>query len=84
MAAYVFANNGIPIFDSTGAVITLNYTGQPVDHIRNMVTITTAYGFTNDGASPPRATPQPEMPIRVADLIYFPVLLVCLYNLKVK
>ena len=84
MAAYVFANDGIPIFDATRAVITLNYAGQPVDHIRNMVTITTAYGFTNDGASPLRATPQPAIPIQVADLIYFPVLLVCLYNIKVK
>ena len=78
MTAHVFANDGIPIFDATGAVITLNYAGQPVDHIRNMVTITTAYVFTNDGASPLRATPQPAMPIRVSDLIYFPVLLVCL------
>ena len=71
MVAYVFTKDGIPIFDATGAVITLNSAGQPVDHIRNMVTITTVYGFKNNGASPPRATPQPTMPIRVTKLIYF-------------
>ena len=45
MVAYVFANYGLPIFDATGAIITLNSAGQPVDHIKNVVTITTAYGL---------------------------------------
>ena len=42
MAAYVFTNNGIPIFTVTGTVITLNSVGQPVDRIGNVVTIKTA------------------------------------------
>ena len=66
MVAYVFAKDGIPIFDTTGAVITLNSTGQPFDHIRNVVTITTTYRFPTNGASPKTSTPQPFMPIQVA------------------
>ena len=61
MLAYVFENNGRPIFDATRAVITLNYVGQPVHHIKNVVTITTAYGFPKYGALQPRAIPQPSM-----------------------
>ena len=36
-----------------------------------MVPITTADVLPNDGASPPRTTPQPAVPIRVSALIYF-------------
>ena len=36
-----------------------------------MVTIITPYGLPNDGVSPPRETPQPEMPIQVSTIIYF-------------
>ena len=36
-----------------------------------MVPITISNGFTNYGASPPRETPQPAMPIRFSALIYF-------------
>ena len=50
MAAYVFAKDGIPIFGATGAVITLNSAGQPVDHSINVVTITTDEKNSNDGA----------------------------------
>ena len=71
MAAYLFVNNGLPIFDTTGDVITVNSICQPVEHIENSVNITTAYGFTNDGASPPIATSQPAMMMRVACLVYF-------------
>ena len=69
MTAYVFANNGQPIFDTTGAVIILNSAGQPVDHVKNMVTITNADGVSNGGASPPRATPQPDIPVIISSLI---------------
>ena len=61
MDSYVFVNDGLPIFDVTEVVITLNYVGQPVDHIKNVVTITTANGFPNYGESPPIAIPQPSM-----------------------
>ena len=71
MVAYVFVNNGIPIFDATRAVITLNSTGQPVDHIVNVVTITTSDGFPNYGASPPRAIPQLVITIKISALVYF-------------
>ena len=71
MAAYVFAKDGIPIFNATGDVITLNSAGQPVDHIRNVVTTTTSGGFPNDGESPPIAITQPSMPIKCSSLIYF-------------
>ena len=50
MATYVFEKYGLPIFDAIGAVITLNSAGQQVDHIGNLVTITTADVLTNDGA----------------------------------
>ena len=63
MVAYVFENDGIATFGITGDVITLNYVGQIGDHIKNVVTITTAGGFPNYGASPPRAIPQPALPI---------------------
>ena len=65
------ANDGLPIFYATGAVSTLNSAGQPFDHIRNVVTITTADGLPRDGGSPSWATPQPTMPIPVSALIYF-------------
>ena len=71
MAVYVFANDGLTIFDATGAVITLNSTGQPVDHIRNVVNIKNAGGLKNYGASPQRATSQTAMPMQVTALIYF-------------
>ena len=69
MMAYVFTKYGLLIFDTTVAVITLNYAGQPVDHIGNVLTITTANRFPTDGESPPRATPKPSMPIMFDDLI---------------
>ena len=53
MLVYMFTHDGLLIFDSTGAVITLNFAGQTVYHIINVVTITTTDGFPNDGASPP-------------------------------
>ena len=71
MAVYLFTNNELPIFDATGAVITLNSAGQPVDQIGNVITITTANGFKNHGESPPREIIQLPMPIRVASLVYF-------------
>ena len=71
MASYVFANDGLPVFDATRAVITLNSAGQSVELMENVVTITTANGFPSDGAPPPRTTPQMDTPIQVADLIYF-------------
>ena len=49
MDSYTFANYELSIFGATGVVITLNSAGQPVDHIGNVVTITTDYGFPNDG-----------------------------------
>ena len=70
MAAYVFANNGLPIFDPTGSFVKLNSAGQPVDHIRYVVTITTAKGLKNNGYSRQTATPQPSMPIQVATPVY--------------
>ena len=57
MSAYVFTNDRLPIFDATGGVSTLNYAGQPIVHIGDVVTITDDDGFPNDGASPPIATP---------------------------
>ena len=66
----MLTNDGLPIFDATGAVITLNLEGQQVDHIRNMVTTTPGDGSPNDGASPPRAPPQPPITIRFSALIY--------------
>ena len=69
MAAYLFPNDGLPIFDATGDVITLNSEGQPVCHIKNVVTITNVDGLSNDGASPPRAIPKLAMTIQVADPI---------------
>ena len=62
MAAYVFTNVGLPIFNATGAFITFYSTGQSVDHSVNMVTTTTADVLPNYGASSPRATPKPSMP----------------------
>ena len=59
------------MFDATRAVIILNFVGQTVNHIGNMVTITTDDGLPNDSASPPRATTQPTMLIRVPALIYY-------------
>ena len=63
MTTHDFEKNGLPIFDLTGAVIILNSVVQPVDHIRNVVTITTVDGLPYYGASPPRATPKPTMPL---------------------
>ena len=57
MVEYVLVSYGIPIFDATGDVITINSMGQPVDHSVNVVTILTDNGLTNDGVSPPRTTP---------------------------
>ena len=71
MEAYVFANYGLTIFDTSRDTITLNSAGQPIDQIKNLLTITTANGFPSDGAPPPRTTPQMDTPIQVADLIYF-------------
>ena len=71
MAAYVSANYGLPIFDATEDIITINSKGQHFYHIINVITTTTVDIFTNYGSSPPRATPQLAMPIRVATLIYF-------------
>ena len=36
-----------------------------------MITITTADGLPNDGASPPRTNLQPAIPVQVAILVYF-------------
>ena len=63
MAAWFFVNNALPIFEATGAFIILNYKYQPVDHVKNVVTITTADIFSNDGASPPRSFLQPAMTV---------------------
>ena len=71
MATYVFANNGLPIFEATGYVSTLNSTGQPSYRIGNVVTIKTFNVLLNGGASPPRVTPQPTIPIQAYDFIYF-------------
>ena len=69
MAVYVFANSGIPIFDATGEVITLNSAGQTINHAGNELTITTGYGLPNDGASSPRSTPQQAMTMKFYALI---------------
>ena len=71
MEAYVFSKNVLPIFDSTWTVITLNSAVQPVDHIKNVVTITTANGFPNIGASTPKENHQ----IFHADMSFHPNLL---------
>ena len=71
MEAYMFINNGMPIFDTNGAVITLNSSGQPVDLIGNMVTITTSYGLPKNGTSLPREIPQLSTPSQFYVLIYF-------------
>ena len=71
MAEYVLANNGLPIFDTTRAAITLNSVGQPVDHMINVATITTANRFPNYGVSPPISIPQPSMEITFVALVYF-------------
>ena len=70
MEAYVFANYGLTIFDTSRDTITLNSAGQPIYQIKNLLTITTANGFPNDGTSPPRAMYQPSMTIRVSTLTY--------------
>ena len=71
MVAYVFTNNVITIFELARAVITLNYVGHPVDHVGNMVTITTSDGLPNYGESPPRETPQLAIPVQASALVYF-------------
>ena len=71
MMAYVFTKYGLLIFDTTVAVITLNYAGQPVNHARNVVIITKADRFSNDGESTPGSIIQPATPTRVAALITF-------------
>ena len=71
MVAYVFTNNVIIIFELARAVITLNYVGQPVDHVGNVVTITTSDGLPNYGESPPRETPQFAIPVQASALVYF-------------
>ena len=60
-----------PIFDTTGAVVTLNSVGQPVTHIGNVLTIKTADGLKNDGSSPQKSIPQQSIPVQVGALIYF-------------
>ena len=67
----MFSNDRLQIFDATRAVIILNYTDQPVDHIGNVVTITTYDVFPNDGVSLPRSISQPNIPIHFSALIYF-------------
>ena len=67
----MFQKYGLTKFDATGAAITLNFASQPVDHIRNVLTIITADGFPNYRASPPRSIPQLSMPVIFADLDYF-------------
>ena len=67
----MFVNDGLSTFDATGVFITLNYASQPVDHIINVVTITTSDGLTKDRASPPKAIHQTSMPILVSAIIYF-------------
>ena len=47
MEDFVLANDGLPIFDATRAIITHNAVGWPVNHSRNVVTIKTADGFLN-------------------------------------
>ena len=69
MAEYLFANYGLPIFDAAGAVIILNFADQLVDQIGNVLSITTSNEFPNGGALPPRATPQPAIPIRFAAMV---------------
>ena len=54
MAAYLFTNDRLKCFDATGDIITLNYAGQPVDHIGNVATTKTDNGLPNDMASPPK------------------------------
>ena len=71
MVAYLFTNDGLPILEATGSVITLNSAGQTVDHIRNVLTITTANVFENYWKSPPISTPQPTIPIKVPSIVYF-------------
>ena len=71
MVAYILENYGQPIFDTTKTIITLNAAGQSVNHYGNVVSITTSYGLTNDGSSPPSVNPQPEIPSQVAVLITF-------------
>ena len=61
----MFVNYGLPIFDATVVVITINSAVQPVDHIKNVATITAADGFPNDVESTLRENSQPDMPIRV-------------------
>ena len=69
MVAYVFTNDGLPIFDTI--FLSHNSEVQTVDHIGNVATITTDYGLPNDRASPEREINQPSMPILVYALIYF-------------
>ena len=69
MAAYVFANNGLPLFDTTGAIIPPNYVFKPVNHIGNVANITTFNGLPYYWASPPRAIIQLDMQIQVNSLI---------------
>ena len=57
MSEYVFKNELIKIFDAAGGVITFYSAGRQVDYIINVVTITTADIFPNDGASPTIAIP---------------------------
>ena len=47
MKDWVLANDELPIFDATGAIIKQNAAGSPVNHSGNVVTITTADGFLN-------------------------------------
>ena len=69
----MFANYGLPFFEATRYVIAINSTGQPVDHIRNVVTITTADVLPNDGTSPPRKIIQPAIPVQFYALIYLEI-----------
>ena len=62
---------GLPIFDATRAIITLNSAGQPVNHSVNVVTITTADEFPNDGSSQPIEMPQTATPTQVDTIITF-------------
>ena len=69
--AYIFSNDGLPIFDDNESVVETNVTGSPIYHNENMVTITSGNGFSKNKSWTPRATPQPIMSTRVVALINF-------------
>ena len=59
------------IFDATGAIITINSSGQPVNPTGNIMTVITADGFANGWASQTREILQPDMLTLVSTLINF-------------